>query len=230
MSASEPAPVEDVQGDGRWSSMHQRQVESCRLQKPNVLFVGDSLIQRLEDTETWEDTIKPLNAVNAGIGGDRTEHVLWRLQNGLLQHCKPKVVVILCGTNNHQHSSDEIVDALEAICWSVADVLKDTKIVLIALLPRGEKDNPLRNKIYQINYGIEQIISTIPNTHLINADPGFVRSDGVIFPEDMADYLHLTRRGYKKFCVPIMSCVKKFLQEDAKKEKAFNNSIYTFHE
>ena len=60
----------------------------------------------------------------------------------------------------------------------------------------------------------------------MNADPGFVRSDGVIFPEDMADYLHLTRRGYKRFCAPILTCVKKFLQEKQAEEKAFNNSIY----
>ena len=99
-----------------------------------------------------------------------------------------------------------------------------------ALPPRGEKENPLRNKIYQINYGIEHIIPTIPNAHFVNADPGFVRSiDGVIFPEDMSDYLHLTRRGYKRFCPPIMKLVKKFLQEKEAEAKAFNNSIYAFH-
>ena len=97
------------------------------------------------------------------------------------------------------------------------------------LLPRGEKDNHLRNKIYQINYGVERIIPTIPNAHFIGDDPGFVRPDGSISPEDMADYLHLTRRGYKKFMAPIMKLVKKFVQEQAAQDKAFNESIYAFH-
>ena len=65
-SSSTPQPVEDVQGDGRWMSMHNRHVENCKLKRPSVLFVGDSLVQRFEDTDTWENIFIPLNAVNAG--------------------------------------------------------------------------------------------------------------------------------------------------------------------
>ena len=92
--AASPVCVEDIQGDGRWMSQHKHHVEDCLLKKPQVLFVGDSLIQHMEHTETWDKLVQPLNAVNTGIGGDSTQHVLWRLQNGILKTCKPMVAIV----------------------------------------------------------------------------------------------------------------------------------------
>ena len=79
------------------------------------------------------------------------------------------------------------------------------------MLPRGERPNNLREKIYEINCGVEQLVPSIPNTYFLNADPGFVRADQKIASEDMLDYLHLTRRGYSRFCVPVCGLVKRLL-------------------
>ena len=38
--------------------------------------------------------------MNLGIGGDRTQHVLWRLDNGNIDGIKPKLAVLMIGTNN----------------------------------------------------------------------------------------------------------------------------------
>ena len=80
------------------------------------------------------------------------------------------------------------------------------------LLPRGEKPNSLREKHFEINHGLQDLIPSIPNAFYIDADPGFVKSDGAILAEDMYDYLHLTRRGYKKFCKPIYDMVMRFIK------------------
>ncbi|XP_057302185.1 platelet-activating factor acetylhydrolase IB subunit alpha1-like [Hydractinia symbiolongicarpus] len=212
-SAAVSASVEDVQGDNRWRSQHERQVTDCQLKKPDVLFVGDSLIHRMRDTEAWENYFQPLHSVNAGIGGDSTQHVLWRLENGLLSNCSPKVLVVLVGTNNHGHTADQVSEALEAIAWSVYNQSPQTKTVILGLFPRGEKANPIREKIYQINYNMERIITTVPNAYFLIADPGFVRHDDTIAPEDMLDYLHLTRRGYNRTCPIIARFVKKLLAD-----------------
>ena len=87
------------------------------------------------------------------------------------------------------------------------------KQFLLGLLPRGEKPNCLREKIYRINHSLRDIVSTIPNTYFLDADPGFIRLDGSISRDDMYDYVHLTRRGYSKYCAVIVGMTKKLLAE-----------------
>ncbi len=50
----------------------------------DLVFVGDSITDgwRGGGKAIWQKDFAPLKALNLGIGGDRTEHVLWRLQNG----------------------------------------------------------------------------------------------------------------------------------------------------
>lgn len=63
-----------------------------------------------------------------------------------------------------------------------------------------------------MNHALQEVTSTIPNSLYLNSDPGFVRSDGTISYDDMFDYLHLTRKGYKKFAKQIHDVVLKFLK------------------
>ena len=70
---------------------HHRFVSEAHESEPDVLWVGDSLIQHLGNTDIWEKSFAPLHSLNFGIGGDRTEHLLWRLQNGELSGLAPKV-------------------------------------------------------------------------------------------------------------------------------------------
>ncbi len=49
-----------------------------------LVFLGDSITHGWDGKgkAVWEKNWAPLKAANFGIGGDRTEHVLWRLENG----------------------------------------------------------------------------------------------------------------------------------------------------
>ena len=85
-------------------------------------------------------------------------------------------------------------------------------LCLQSLLPRGKQPNPLREKHFQVNHTVKEVIETIPNSIYLDSDPGFVRGDGIISHEDMFDYLHLTRKGYKKFCQHIHHVIVKFLK------------------
>lgn len=64
--------------------------------EPDVVFVGDSIVANLQCTDLWEKWFAPMHCLNFGIGGDQTQHVLWRLRNGELEFIKPKVGVIAC--------------------------------------------------------------------------------------------------------------------------------------
>ncbi|EDO46036.1 predicted protein [Nematostella vectensis] len=211
-SAAIATPVKDVQGDRRWMSMHERFLREGKDSACQVLFVGDSLIFHMHDTQEWEEYFKPLRVLNFGIGGDRTENTLWRLQNGELSSIEPKVVVLLVGTNNHGCTAEQIVEGIECIVWTIHELVPDAKVLVLGLLPRGEKPNPIRERHFEVNHALKDIIPAIPGATFLDADPGFVRSDGMIDHTDMADYLHLTRKGYKRFMKRIHEVVLKLLK------------------
>ncbi|XP_066575421.1 platelet-activating factor acetylhydrolase IB subunit gamma isoform X3 [Amia ocellicauda] len=88
--AAIPTVPANTQGDDRWMSLHNRFVSDSKDKEPEVLFVGDSLIQLMHQFEVWRELFSPLHALNFGIGGDATQHVLWRLSNGELDHINPR--------------------------------------------------------------------------------------------------------------------------------------------
>uniref|UniRef100_A0A4X2KKT9 Platelet-activating factor acetylhydrolase IB subunit alpha1 n=1 Tax=Vombatus ursinus TaxID=29139 RepID=A0A4X2KKT9_VOMUR len=260
--ASTPTPVQDVQGDGRWMSLHHRFVADSKDKEPEVVFIGDSLVQLLHQCELWRELFSPLHALNFGMGGDSTQHVLWRLENGELEHIRPKVrgtkawvgdpvqglpfsqiavtvfihprvggargmqclapgakdpglldphfivvllpvsqiVVVWVGTNNHGHTAEQVAAGIEAIVGLVNQRQPQARVVVLALLPRGQHPNPLREKNRRVNELVRAALAGRPRAHFLDADPGFVHSDGTISHHDMYDYLHLTRLGYTPVC------------------------------
>ncbi|XP_068945056.1 platelet-activating factor acetylhydrolase IB subunit alpha1 isoform X2 [Petaurus breviceps papuanus] len=198
--ASTPTPVQDVQGDGRWMSLHHRFVADSKDKEPEVVFIGDSQVQLLHQCELWRELFSPLHALNFGIGGDSTQHVLWRLENGELEHIRPKIVVVWVGTNNHGHTAEQVTAGIEAIVGLVNQRQPQARVVVLALLPRGQHPNPLREKNRRVNELVRAALAGRPRAHFLDADPGFVHSDGTISHHDMYDYLHLTRLGYTPVC------------------------------
>ena len=87
----------------------------------------------------WEKYFAPLKSINLGISGDRTEHVLWRLQNGHLQGMSPDVAVVMIGTNNFgQSNPDSVQEVLEGIAEVVEIVqnkLPYTQVLLLDIFP-----------------------------------------------------------------------------------------------
>jgi len=71
-------------------------------EKAQVIFIGDSITEawEKEGREVWAKYYAPRHALNLGIGGDKTQHVLWRLDHGNIDGLKPKVAVLMIGTNN----------------------------------------------------------------------------------------------------------------------------------
>ncbi|XP_062594996.1 platelet-activating factor acetylhydrolase IB subunit alpha2-like [Saccostrea cucullata] len=212
-SATVPIPVEDVQGDGRWMSQHNRFITEGREREPEVLFVGDSLIQRLAQTNVWESMFEPLHCLNFGIGGDQTQNILWRLMNGELDTLEAKVVVVLAGTNNYSNTAEEVTDGIMEIVNVIQNKQNSTQIIVMGLPPRGEKPNKLREKNAEINFNLSQKIENMPNVSFLNVEASmFVRENGLISHTDMYDYLHLTNAGYQKLCEPLLEEIQNLLQ------------------
>lgn len=83
----------DVDGDNRWMSIHKRFLSECLEKDPDVIFLGDCILENLQYTETWNQYFAPLHCLNFSIRNDRAENILWRVENGELDNVKPKVSV-----------------------------------------------------------------------------------------------------------------------------------------
>ena len=97
----------------------------------------------------WAKYYGKRNAVNLGIGGDRTQHVLWRLDHGNVDGISPKLAVLMIGTNNSNgtdNTAEEIAAGIKAIVKKLRTKLPQTKVLILAVFPRGEKPNPQREK------------------------------------------------------------------------------------
>uniref|UniRef100_UPI00398EEC45 platelet-activating factor acetylhydrolase IB subunit gamma n=1 Tax=Pristiophorus japonicus TaxID=55135 RepID=UPI00398EEC45 len=213
--AAIPVPPEDVQGDGRWMSQHNRYVADTKDKEPDVLFVGDSLVQLLHQFEIWRQLFSPLHALNFGIGGDATQHVLWRLQNGELENIRPKVIVLWVGTNNHGHTAEQVAGGIEAIINLLNQRQPQAKVIVLGLLPRGKDPNPLREKNALVNELVKGSVASLGTTCYLDVDPGFVNSEGSMSHNDLYDYLHLTRHAYTSVCKLIHTRVHQLLGEAA---------------
>ena len=95
--------------------VHNKFVDSCRNSTAEVCLVGASIVRGLARyPRVWERYLEPLGVLNLGVGGDRTEHVQWRVANGEVPKCM-KYAVIHCGSNNigrnrPREMSDSLLD------------------------------------------------------------------------------------------------------------------------
>lgn len=212
-SAAKPAPVMDVQGDGRWMSQHNRFVQECKDAEPDVLFVGDSMVQLMQQYEVWRELFSPLHALNFGIGGDTTSNVLWRLQNGELENIRPRVVVLWVGTNNHEHTAEQVAEGILAIVQLLLSRLPKSKIIVLGLLPRGEFPNPLREKNAAVNNLLRATLPQLGPVQLLDVGGSFVHSDGTVSSRDMFDFLHLTAGAYRTIASSLHDLLLQLLEE-----------------
>jgi lysophospholipase L1-like esterase len=174
-----------------------------RGKKPaTVLFIGDSITERWQKdgAKVWPH-YDQYQAADFGIGGDRTQHVLWRIANGELDVIKPKVTVLMIGTNNLRYGEpDKIAEAIEMIVKQIREKT-GSKVLLLGIFPRGAdpaKDDVkmFRGKIAKIN---ERIAKLDDGKEIKYLDIGsaFLEKDGTISKAIMKDGLHPTEEGYK---------------------------------
>lgn len=169
--------------------------------KASLIFIGDSITQGWEGDgqEIWARYYAPRQAINLGIGGDRTQHVLWRLDHDNLKGLKPKAAVVMIGTNNsngEDNSVGEIAAGVAAIVRKLQASLPETKVLLLGIFPRGETPNAQRGKLCQINQ-ILQKLDDGKSVFYLDIGHRFITADGTLPKDLMPDFLHLSPQGYR---------------------------------
>jgi lysophospholipase L1-like esterase len=188
----------------------------------DVIFVGDSITQGWEGNgkKAWAETFAPLKAVNLGIGGDQTGHVLWRITEGKeIEPLKPKLAVIMIGTNNMGnpakmtgHSREQIAGGVKAIVEELHRQKPEMKVLLLAIFPRSANaTDPIREKVKATN---EIIAKLDDGKKVFYKDIGakFLTSDGTLEKKIMPDFLHLSAEGYQIWADAIKDDVTKLLK------------------
>ncbi|NOZ40989.1 MAG: GDSL family lipase [Planctomycetes bacterium] len=198
--APAPATVRPVpRNDEWWQNRHAAMNNRVAQGNVDLLMIGDSITQGWEGggKEVWAEFYGKRNAVNLGISGDRTEHVLWRLQNGNIKDISPKAAVIMIGTNNAgSNTSEEIALGVEAIVKLLRKELPETKLLVLAIFPRGETS---ANKHRLVNEGANERIEQLADgkmIHFLDIGQAFLKEDGTLPKEVMPDFLHPRKHGY----------------------------------
>ncbi len=217
-SAIIPAPR-----DANWVKRHEGFVTEAKAKKDEVklLLLGDSITDgwRGQGKAVWEKYFEPRHALNLGIGGDRTQHVLWRLQNGEVDGLKPKVTVLLIGINNTPNEADgktrntarEIAEGITAVVKEIQTRLPKTKVLLLAVFPYKQKGDPMRDKVAEINSGISKLAKKKRVTFL-NINQKFLEADGTLPLDVMPDLLHPNEKGYQIWADAMEPTLKKLMK------------------
>ncbi len=177
---------------------HNNFVKIAKEGKTDLLFLGDSITAGWGGQKAiWEKEFGPYKPANFGIGGDRTQHVLWRIENGELDGIKPKAVMLMIGTNNGNDTVEATAKGVTKIVETIRKKLPETKILLLGIFPRGDKpENNGRVK----NKAVNEIIAKLDDKkHVFFLDIGekFLEPDGTLTKEVMPDLLHLSAKGYQ---------------------------------
>ncbi len=204
----------------RAEPFHQRFLQRAQEGDIDILFIGDSITQYWEDPKrgksVWDREYAPLNAACFGINGDRTQHILWRLQNGELEGIAPQVVVLMAGTNNltPRNTTREIEEGLTQIIDLIRVKLPDSKLLLLAILPRNEPDSARRLQSIEINKYLEEFAATDNNIVFLDIGDRFVDAEGKIPLTLMPDQLHPNTEGYVIFAEAINPTLHAMMSDD----------------
>lgn len=186
----------------------------------DIVFIGDSITQGWEGNgkSVWQKYYGGQKCLNFGAGGDRTEHVLWRFEQGQLDGLKPKVAVLMIGTNNSNTNKDgsehystmEILEGVQTVVKQIRERLPETKLLVLGIFPRGGTFNPQRGRLLQINQALAKLADG-RMVHYLDFGSQLIEADGSIPREIMPDHLHLSERGYEIWAGAVEGKLKEIL-------------------
>ena len=188
---------------------HAELLEKRTKGRIDVYFIGDSITRRWGATDypellaNWKANFFGWNAANFGWGADRTEHILWRLENGELDGVNPKAIVVLAGTNNvgsQRGGPDKVANitkGIQAIVETCRRKAPTATIVLTAIFPRND-NMAVMPEINSINRNLARLHDgrTVRFLDVNNrlADAAGVLVEGMMHERDK---LHPTLKGYQ---------------------------------
>ena len=215
-------PTSKLEEDSyNWWERHNDILEIKDSLNPKIILIGNSIthfwggkypplknadgsFREANGLNSWNETFENHRVLNLGFGWDRTQNVLWRIDNGELDGLNPKIVIIHIGTNNtsetknaRMNTASEIVEGIEAICMRIRSKIPRAKLVLMQLMPREEMpDNPRRILINETNK-ILKMFAEENDITLLDISSEMLTTDGILSRKIAPDFCHPSDAGYK---------------------------------
>ena len=206
-----------------WPKRFAEKLELAKAGGAPVVFLGDSITHNWErhGKDVWAKHFADgeLRALYLGVGADRTEHVLWRIDHGHFDGYEAKAIVLMIGTNNTGHfplakeKPEDTVEGIKAIIDRLRAKQPGAKIILSAIFPRGEKPddkNRLRNNT--VNGEIRKLADG-KNVIWFDINDKFLNADGTLPKEMFPDFLHPRKAGYEIWAAEIIPLLKDAVQK-----------------
>ncbi len=216
-----PAPLEEIWSLDWWLPRHEAKLKAIAElraagRNADLVFVGDSITQGWENAgqPVWDRSFKALGALALGFGGDRTENVLWRLQHGELDGIRPRVVVLMIGTNNTGDRQEDPATTAAGIRRLVDEIQvrqPAAQVLLLAVFPR---DKQPEGRLRQLNQRVNQIIAGYADgrrVHFLDIGPALMNPDGTLSEDILPDLLHLSEQGYERWARAIEPTLRKLM-------------------
>jgi lysophospholipase L1-like esterase len=211
---------------------HAELLKKAKAGRIDVYFIGDSIVRRWGATDypellaNWRANFFGWNAANFGWGADRTENILWRLENGELDGVRPKVIVVLAGTNNigAEPGGDgkvaDITRGLEEIVAVCLRKVPDATIVLTAIFPRNDNLAVLP-EIARINRNL-RVMADGTRVRYLDITDKLADAEGRLFDGMMhdRDKLHPTLRAYQVWADALRPILTELLGPPASVDQA----------
>ncbi len=203
-------------GGTSWLDFHAGLVKTVEAAKGpiDVLLVGDSITQQWG--AAWAQHFPGLKTVNIGIGGDKTQNVLWRLDHGGVAGLEPRLVVLMIGNNNMFFASETGIEAVaQGIKMCVAnlrDKFPKAEVVVVKILPAHAPGNPFYEDIRKTNAALDLLkLDADPKVHVLDLWKDMVNADGTIKKELFTpDNIHLNQEGgYALYAARLKPLVEK---------------------
>ncbi len=204
--------------NGSWQLRRHAELNAlARRGDIDLVFLGDSITQLWTEAgrEVWNKYYGRRKAANFGMSGDRTQHVLWRIEQGNFDGIHPKAIVLLIGDNNSidGEPAQEIADGVMAVVHKLREKVPESKILLLAIFPSGERpDNPQRMRAMAANAILRKVAEDRMIRYLDIGDR-FTNRDGTISKVIMPDFDHLSPRGFELWAEAIEPVVKDLMGE-----------------
>jgi len=212
-----------------WIDHHDRILEQVRSIKGgvDVALIGDSITQHLGGGfdgsafhPSWGKHFGDLKTANLGIGGDRVENILWRLDHGALDGVKVKVVVLLIGTNNaplveaNGVPADQVAHGIALCVRNLRARLPQTEFIVVDILPAGKPGDGVHKSVQKINASLKTLkIDADDKVHSIDLWNEFTQADGSLkLSAYSGDRLHLSPEGYEIFASRLKPLIYKLVQ------------------
>ena len=199
-------PLEQVWSMDWWIPRHEQKLaEIAALRaahvEPDVVFVGDSITHNWEKDgqARWAANYAKYHALDLGFGGDHTENVLWRLQHGEIDGIRPKVAVVMIGTNNTGDRMEDPATTAVGVHRLLDEIRQrqpGAKILLLAVFPRDEQPS---SALRRLNDRVNAIISGYADgehVFFLDIDRSLLDADGTLSRDVMPDLLHPNEKGY----------------------------------